>query len=224
MQVRLIGRLAGLVMVSSMLAACNLGANVPPTADLGAIQTQAVGLVSTQFAMQQTQTAVAVSPTALPSFTPAPTLTPLASPGTATTGTVPLFSTPGAGFTPLASAAPTQVADPCHQSAFVADVTIPDGTKMDPGENFMKAWQIQNTGTCIWDDGYRLKYLGGRMDGYDVKIDQTLEFVKPGQVQEYHVDLTAPLQEGEWSECWKMQDDGGSYFGTYLCVSIEVVE
>jgi hypothetical protein len=159
---------------------------------------------------------VAASPTPLPSFTPLPTITPAA------VNTAFVFNTPAAGFTPLAAAPPTAVADACHQSAFVADIAIPDGTEMKPGEDFMKIWQIQNTGTCIWDDGYLLKYIGGRMDGYDIHIDQTHEFVKPGAIKEYRVDLTAPLQEGHYEDCWKMQDDGGGYFGTYLCVKIVV--
>jgi hypothetical protein len=216
MQSQTIARLVQMAMMAAILSACNLGAAPVPTQDIGVIQTQAVGLVATQFSMLQTQTAVAASPTPLPSFTPLPTVTPAAA------STAFVFNTPAAGFTPLASAAPTQVADPCLQSAFVADVAIPDGTEMKPGEDFMKIWQIQNTGTCMWDDGYVLKYVGGRMDGYNVPIDQTHEFVKPGGIREFKVDLTAPLEEGHYEDCWKMQDDGGHYFGTYLCVKIVV--
>jgi hypothetical protein len=206
---------ACLVLVSGIVASCNLGANVAPTQDTGMIQTQAVGLVATQFSMQLSQTAVAASPTPLPSFNPPPTAT------LATAGTPFVLGTSQLAFTPLASPAATS-ADPCHQSAFVADITIPDGTIFRPGRQFNKRWQIQNTGTCIWDDGYRLKYLGGVLKGEDVPIDQTLEFVEPGEIQEYMVDLVSPTEEGVYEECWRMQDDGGYYFGTYLCVKILV--
>jgi hypothetical protein len=222
MRLRKIGQTLALV-TGMAVSGCNIGSSVPPTPDLGGIQTQAAALVATQFSLQQTQTAAVVPPTALPSFTPLPTSTTGIFQGFGTpAGTLSAISTPGFAITPLISPAPTQVADPCHQSAFVADITIPDGEKMRPGEEFMKAWQIKNTGTCIWDDGYRLKYLGGRMGGHDVPIDQTVEFVKPDHIQEYHVDLVAPEQKGEWAECWRMQDDGGWYFGTYLCVKIVV--
>lgn len=202
--------LAALFLLPVILTACNMGATPAPTQDVGAIQTQAMQLVVTQFAMQQTQTAMAVSPTPLPSFTPPVSVTPGA------------FPTPAAGLTPLASPVATLIGDKCHQSAFVADVTVPDGTEFKPGEDFEKAWSIQNTGSCMWDDGYVLKYLGGKLDGYDVPIDQTREFVKPGEIREFKVNLTAPLAEGYYEDCWKMVDDGGYFFGTPLCVKIVV--
>ena len=215
--------LAALFLLSAILTACNMGATPAPTQDVGAIQTQAMGLVSTQMAMQQTQTAMAVPPTSLPSFTPAASVTPGTFPTVrATTGTPFIANTPAAGITPLTSPVPTQVGDTCHRSAFIEDVTVPDGTEFKPGADFEKAWSIQNTGSCIWDDGYKLKYLGGMLDGYDVPIDQTREFVKPGEIREFKVDLTAPLAEGYYEDCWKMVDDGGYFFGTPLCVKIVV--
>ena len=33
-------------------------------------------------------------------------------------------------------------------SQYVADVTIPDGTVMSPGQAFVKKWQVKNPGTC----------------------------------------------------------------------------
>jgi len=222
MQFAQFARPLSLIVLAVILTACNLSATPAPTQDVGAIQTQVVEQVHTQIAMQRTQTAMAVSPTSLPSFTPAVSSTPGGfATFTFTTGTPFVFNTPS-GLTPLASAAPTQIVDPCLQSGFISDVTIPDGTVMRPGEHFMKSWEIQNTGNCTWDDGFKLKYLGGDLGGHDILIDQTLEFVKPGQIQEYKIDLTAPLVEREYTDCWKMQDDGGNFFGTYLCVVIVV--
>jgi hypothetical protein len=37
--------------------------------------------------------------------------------------------------------------------AYVADVTIPDGTVMTPGNAFSKTWRVRNSGTCKWKDG-----------------------------------------------------------------------
>ena len=62
----------GLMMIA-LLSGCAGRADIPPTAELSVIQTQAAALVATQFAMGQTQTALAVVPTSLPSFTPQPT-------------------------------------------------------------------------------------------------------------------------------------------------------
>jgi len=216
MQIRTLVYTPAILLMAMILSACNLGAAGAPTPDTGAVQTQAVRLVATQFALQRTQTAAAASATPLPTFTPAGTVTPF------TTGTQFVFNTPGAGFTPLASAVPTQLSDPCHQSTFIADRDTPDGTVMNPGQKFEKAWDIQNTGTCEWGPGFVLRYIGGEMKGYDVSIDLAWQTVDPGEVRQFRVNLTAPAEEGEYQDCWKMQDDKGYYFGTYLCAIILV--
>ena len=212
------------------LSACTVGATPAPTQDAGAIQTQAFQTVVALFGQQQTQTAAAIPPTPLPTLAPLSTATPGAQPasvgGTTTAvtgvGTPFAFNTPAAGFTPLASAVPTQASQSCNDSAFVSDVTIPDGSEVHPGKNFTKVWEIKNTGTCTWDDGYALVYQGGVFDGYDVEIKLTSEFVKPGETQKFEVNLSAPLKEGEATDCWKMRGDDGYYFGTYLCVTVMV--
>jgi hypothetical protein len=212
--------------LAGTLTACNIGTTPVPTQDVGAVQTQAMELVATQLAMQQTQTAMVVTPTPLPSFTPLATVTPGGLPTfRAITGTPFVFNTAATGNTPLAPLLPTQVGDPCHQAAFIQDITVPDGTKIKPGFNFDKVWRIQNTGTCEWDDGYVLKYvLGGSLDGKDVPIVKSSDFVKPGQMKDFGVTLTAPLIPNTYTDCWRMQDDGGFYFGTFLCATIEVVK
>jgi hypothetical protein len=217
--------MAVLVMI---LNACNMGAAPAPTQDTSAIQTQAMELVLTQSAMQQTQTAMAVPPSPLPSPTfslpptatqgGVPQLTPVGTPGA---GTPFAFNTQPSGFTPLASPVPTS-GETCHRLDFIEDVTIPDGTVLKPGQDFQKIWRVINSGTCAWDDGYVLVYQGGKLDGYNVKIEKTKDFVQPGQVKDFGVDLTASLTEDHYEECWRMRDDGGFYFGSYLCVVIDV--
>ncbi|AXB44705.1 NBR1-Ig-like domain-containing protein [Amycolatopsis albispora] len=48
------------------------------------------------------------------------------------------------------AAAPPGPPYPGDSSRFVADVTIPDDTVVKPGEQFVKVWEIQNTGTVEW--------------------------------------------------------------------------
>src|SRR5690349_8651323 len=83
-----------------ILSACNLGAAPAPTEDPGAIQTQAFNLVLTQAASQQTQTALAVPPTALPTNTALPTATFITLGGSTITPFA--FNTQQPGFTPIA--------------------------------------------------------------------------------------------------------------------------
>ncbi|QFU86864.1 NBR1-Ig-like domain-containing protein [Amycolatopsis sp. YIM 10] len=48
------------------------------------------------------------------------------------------------------AAAPPGPPYPGDSSSFVADVTIPDDTVVKPGEQFVKVWEIKNTGTVEW--------------------------------------------------------------------------
>jgi hypothetical protein len=210
-----------------LLSACNIGINPPdaPTPDVNAIFTSAADTMIAQFSEQQTQTAQAVPPTPLPSPTALPSFTPLPTfPGGTPFGA---GSTPFGAFTPLGSA-PAPVGSPsgplCNDSAFVTE-TYPDGSKLKPGEDFKKVWAVQNVGTCMWDDGYVFTFAAGDdLDGYNVPIEFTKDFVKPGEVHNFAVNLTAHLALGTYQGCWKMKDDHGYFFGSYFCVVIEVVK
>jgi hypothetical protein len=210
------------VLAAALLSACNIGINAPPapTQDVNAIFTQAAETMIAQFSAQQTQTAQAIPPTPLPSQTPLPSFTPpsLGTPFGA-------GATPFGAFTPLASV-PAPVGTPsgplCNDSGFVSE-TYPDGSILKPGEDFKKVWAVQNTGTCMWDDGYVFTFAAGdKLDGYNVPIEFTKDFVKPGEVHNFAVDLTAHLAPGTYQGCWKMKDDHGYFFGSYFCVVIEV--
>lgn len=41
---------------------------------------------------------------------------------------------------------PTNTPQPCDQADFVQDVSIPDGTRMLPGQAFTKTWRLRNVG------------------------------------------------------------------------------
>jgi hypothetical protein len=236
---KLIG-MAVMVVLTILLSACNIGATPAPTQDVGLIYTQAAQLVATQFAMQQTQTALAVPPTPLPSPTMAaapviPTF-PVATPFGVSTpfgGATPFgASTPfGAatqpgGFLPTATikALATAAAPQCDSAILIADITVPDGTELKPGKDFEKVWRIQNTGTCTWDDGYSFVYMGGSLDGYNLYFKTEEKFVKPGATVDLGVDLTASLTPNTYQECWSMMNDKGQYFpySPVACVKIVV--
>ena len=38
----------------------------------------------------------------------------------------------------------------CDWISFVADVTVPDGLPVAPGQILEKTWRLQNIGTCWW--------------------------------------------------------------------------
>jgi serine/threonine protein kinase len=109
---------------------------------------------------------------------------------------------------------PTATKDPetCNQVSFVADATIPDGAYVAPGSHFKKTWILKNVGTCTWTKRYALVFsLGDQMGG---KSPTYLSYeVKPGQVVDLSLNLTAPSKYGNFNSYWLMQDDEGHLFG-----------
>lgn len=214
------GTRAGVIisLLAVLLSACNIGSTPAPTVDVNAIYTSAAETAIAAFNAQLTQTAAAASPTPLPTNTSLPTNTPFATLA---------VSTPLGGGTPLVIASPigTLSGPQCNDAVFIADVTIPDGSEMDPGQDFEKVWSIQNSGTCRWDEGYSFVAVSGdtgAMDGYNVLIELEKDFIDPGETVNFQIDLTAPLAEREYVGCWRMKDDGGFFFGTFACVTIVV--
>lgn len=237
-----------LLTAAMLLASCNVGAAPSPTLDVNAINTAIVGTTVAQFSAQFTQTALAMpqatnTPQELPTFAlpteeTAPTF---ALPTTDASGALPTVSfeitptlaslaTPIPGFTQVASPAPaaTQaLGDTCNNNVFEGDVTIPDGTILKGGEDFQKIWKIRNTGTCLWDDGFSLVYIGGSspdLDPYTFQFKNSQDFVSSGEAINIAINLTTPCTPGKYEGHWRMRNDKGYYFGTILSVYVEVKE
>ena len=202
-------------------------APTPTAIDPIAIFTSAVQTVSAEL----TQTAQAM-PTPTWTFTPepppiAPTQPVIPAETSALVPPPPVMATQ-----PILLASPTALAlapgggPLCDNAIFVKDVTIEDGTKLKPGEQFKKIWRIQNTGVCTWDDGYSLVYAygDGRLGGNGFSINSKAEFTAPGEVLDVGMMMTAPEKPGTYGSCWQMRNDRGVVFGTPLCVRIEVVK
>ena len=225
-----------LLTATLMLTACNVGAAPSPTLDVNAINTAIVGTTVAQFSAQFTQTALAM-PQA--TNTPLPTDTPQELPTFALptvsfeiTPTIAGVASPLPGFTQLASpvapvapGATQALGDACNNSVFEGDITIPDGEIIAPGTNFQKIWKIRNTGTCLWDDGFTLVYIGGSnpdLDPYSFEFKKSADFVASGEAINIGINLTTPCTPGKYEGHWRMRNDQGYYFGTILSVYVEV--
>ena len=113
----------------------------------------------------------------------------------------------------------------CDMAEWIEDVTIPDGTELPPGTIFTKTWRIKNTGTCTWDDKYQLVYYyGSAMGGADTH-QITTGPVAPGEILDISIELTAPINEGEYFSGWRLKNAKGEYFsfGSELYVQMFVV-
>lgn len=107
---------------------------------------------------------------------------------------------------------------PCYSSKYIADVTIPDGTKLKNSEAFTKTWKIRNDGSCNWGDDTVLVYVSGtKMASPDtVKVGKVVSSTEV----EVTVQLTAPDQYGNYTGLWQLKNAQGN-FGTQLSTVIQ---
>ena len=234
-----------ILIAALLLTSCNVGTAASPTPDVNALNTAIVGTTVAQLSSQFTQTALAAptntatttsTPTLLPTF---PVSTGLASPTGGISGLATVSfqdtpvtgaNTPVAGFTQVVLPSPAATAalgDACNNNVFEGDLTIPDGTVIDPGHNFTKVWAVRNTGTCTWDDGYSLVYIGGStpdLDPVNFNITSAADFISPGELADFDIHLTTPCEPGEYQGHWRMRSDSGYFFGTTLSVYVKVVD
>ncbi len=177
-------------------------ADTTPTVHPDMIRTEAVAT----FGAELTQTALA-----MPTETPTPTQTPTPT----ATATAEASSTPNL----LATSASLPTSS-CFGMAFVADVTIPDNTSMTPGQAFTKTWRVRNNGTCTWEVGFKLNFIGGNaMGASSVALTKA---VAPGADTEISVPMTAPSANGSARGNWRMSTATGTYFGDEIYVLIVV--
>ena len=115
---------------------------------------------------------------------------------------------PAAALTSTASAAQT-----CTDWAqFVADVTVPDGTRYDPGATFTKTWRLRNIGTCTWSTSYTMVFDSGTQMGSTASVPFT-STVAPGGTIDLSVNMTAPNAAGHYIGYWKFKNAAGTPFG-----------
>lgn len=144
--------------------------------------------------------------------TPLPTAT---MPSNLTTPT-PQISLP----TPT-EAPPVEGDDGCTlRAAYVADVTIPDDTVMEKGEDFTKTWRIRNSGTCTWEEGTKFVWLSEEPLGAPVSVD--VSPTEPDAQVDISVDMKAPTVPGTYKSNWQLQDPKGTKFGGVFYVQIVV--
>ena len=137
---------------------------------------------------------------------PAPTALPTGAPTAAPTVVVP---TPGPG--------------PCaNNAAFIADVTVPDGTAFQPNQQFNKIWRVENVGSCTWNSKYQLVSIGGeRMTNLtQVPVPSN---IAPGQTADLLIAMTTPATCGTHAGQWQLVGENGAHFGPILTVKINTI-
>ena len=120
-----------------------------------------------------------------------------------------------------ASPAPASTGATKPLVAFVADVTIPDNTILEPGAHFAKTWRFKNAGSNGWETGANLVFADGDQMGGQAAVP--LPPIEQGQTTDVTIELIAPGEPGTYRGAWYPQLPDGSRFGDACWVVIRVV-
>ncbi|MBT3321708.1 MAG: hypothetical protein HN392_05430 [Anaerolineae bacterium] len=155
---------------------------------------------ATAVATEEPPTATLLAATEAPTEVPLVTETPLVT----AIPVDPPTSAPTATLPP-----PVNAADCTNLGKFISDVTIPDNSEVNIGEAFTKIWRIQNTGTCIWWEGYSVAHYSE--GSFDAAETTPLPRTNPGETADISVDLVSPELAGFYRGNFVVQNPLGLY-------------
>jgi len=92
------------------------------------------------------------------------------------------------------------------------DVTIPDDTRMLPGESFSKTWRLENRGNCVWTHDYSLAWFSGSNFGA-AHLQPLYTQVSTGESVDITIDMTSPEDPGVYTGYWMLRNPKGDLFG-----------
>ncbi|HEX9798317.1 MAG TPA: NBR1-Ig-like domain-containing protein [Anaerolineales bacterium] len=192
-----------LTVIGMMMMACNLtagGAAVDETAAVQTVEAELTRIALAEPSLEATESLATEAPTA--------TLEPTAT----ESGPTPTAGTLGC----------------TDRATFVSDVSVPDGSNFDPGDNFTKTWRLRNDGTCTWTSSYALVFDHGDAMGAPAAIPLA-GAVPPGNNVDLSVNLTAPAAPGGYQGFFLLRNNSNVLFGigpsatTAFWVKIDVV-
>lgn len=88
-------------------------------------------------------------------------------------------------------------------ASFVGDVTIPDDTPFEPKTQFDKTWRFINSGNCVWDENYRLRFFSGDQMGAPDEFPLPKQVVS-GQTIDVTIPFTTPEKTGTYRGDWQL--------------------
>ncbi|MDY7077307.1 MAG: NBR1-Ig-like domain-containing protein [Chloroflexota bacterium] len=132
--------------------------------------------------------------------------------------------TPTGGITatePTAVTGVSLVTEECLGASYVADVTIPDNTRLEKGEEFVKTWSVRNSGTCAWPEDTVLVRVNSQLGGPE---SVPVGAVAAGETVEVSIDLVAPDQDGVFDGKWVLRTGDTDVPGSGLTAVIQAGE
>ncbi len=113
---------------------------------------------------------------------------------------------------------PTLVCD--DSLKFISDMTVPDGEIIARGALIDKRWQVENNGSCNWDERYRLKMISGADLG--LQAEQALFPARSGALAVIRLMFTAPSKPGVYRSAWQAVSPAGEVFGDVIYIEVRV--
>ena len=205
-----------LISISLLLSACEpLELMLPKPSSFG---------IPTYPSMDETEVHMGIEQTAAVMLTQSAFSTKLAfSPTPKNT----ITNTPEPSLTP----APTEAITPKPKdiALLLGVISIQDGTEVFPEESFDRVWRIRNVGETDWNSDYSLVFVSGAQMGSPRSIPIGVD-IRPGDMVDVHLHLTAPENLGEYSAVWMLRNPEGAVIGmggegdVARTISIKVVE
>lgn len=196
--------LSTILLIAVLLTSCS---SVEATPEPMEVQNRINAAVAQTLAALSTQVAL-VQPTDGP--TPAPTENSEESPTVEAGNPAVTALSQNVTALPKVTNTPGSCTD---YAAYVADITIPDGTMVPPKTTFTKTWAIRNAGSCTWTPEYSMVWIGGDLKGNPNKVPLTSTNILPGQTAHVSVSLSAPDEFKKYRSFWKLMNKSGQIFG-----------
>lgn len=105
---------------------------------------------------------------------------------------------------------------------FMSDVSYQDGTKVNPGTEFTKTWQIYNNGSCTWYSGYTIEFVDGDYMSANTAVIPAETI--PGRTVDVPMKMKAPQAYGTYTGYYQMRAPDGTFFGPKLTAKIIVTD
>ena len=125
---------------------------------------------------------------------------------------VPAESDPASQTTPTA---------PCQDNLiFRSDVTIPDGTAVQPDSTLDKRWNVENNSSCNWQENYRVRLIAG--PELNAQPEQSLYPARSGSEAVIRIVFKAPTEPGTYRSAWQAFNPQGEPFGDPFFIEVVV--
>jgi len=205
-----------IMAIPVVLMGCNTNAPASPTTNPNLIYTAAAQTADARLTQifQSTPSATPVTPSPTVNFVQT-----MAAETSAALLTQAATRTPSQQATAVSTQVPPGSSG--DKAAFVADVTIPDGTVLAPGAAFTKTWKLQNIGTSTWTTSYLLEFISGEQMGTVASVHVSTS-VAPGAQIDISVNMVAPTSTGSHQGFWKLKNASGQFFNDSVYVMITV--